>query len=121
MKNILCVALGGAFGSVLRYLISMIPVSNANGFPLTTLLINILGSFLIGLIAALSGRHAGIPPETLLLLKTGICGGFTTFSTFALESSALIQNGKISSALIYIAASIIFSLSAVFAAQLIVR
>ena len=121
MKSCVCVGLGGAVGSVFRYLIGLIPLNDAGGFPIKTLLINILGSFLIGLIATLSGKHADISPDMILLLKTGICGGFTTFSTFALESSTLIQNGKITSAVLYMAASILFSLAAVSAAQYIVH
>lgn len=121
MTECIIVGIGGAVGSVLRYLISLFPVSSTNGFPFKTLLINILGSFVIGLIAAITGKNTHISPETVLFLKTGICGGFTTFSTFALESSTLIQSGKITSAVIYITASIVISLAAVIFAQLIVR
>lgn len=121
MKGCLFVGLGGAIGSVFRYLISLIPLNNANGFPFKTLLINILGSFIIGLITAFAGKRTDISPDMILFLTTGICGGFTTFSTFALESSTLIQNGKLFSAVIYISASIIISIAAVFLAQLAVR
>ncbi|WBW49827.1 fluoride efflux transporter CrcB [Peptoniphilus equinus] len=121
MRACLFVGLGGAVGSIFRYFISLFLVNNANGFPFKTLLINILGSFVIGLVAAIAGKHTEISPDMILFLKTGICGGFTTFSTFALESSTLIQSGKIASAVIYIMASIVISIAAVILAQLIVR
>lgn len=121
MKGCLYVGLGGAVGSVFRYLIGLIPLNSAGGFPVKTLLVNILGSFFIGLIAAVSGKHARISPDMLLLLKTGVCGGFTTFSTFALETSALMESGRVWSAALYVAASVLVSLLAIGAAQLVVR
>ena len=121
MKACLFVGFGGAVGSVFRYLIGLIPVSYSDGFPIKTLLINILGSFAIGLITAIAGKDIQISPNLLLLLKTGICGGFTTFSTFALESTSLIQNGKIWLAVFYVLASILFSVAAIFFAEAVVR
>ena len=115
------VGLGGAIGSALRYGISIIPADNAGGFPFKTLLINIIGSFVIGLIAALSEKYANLSPDWILLLKTGVCGGFTTFSTFALESTTLMQSGKIGFAAIYMAASVVVSVAMVVLAQLLVR
>ena len=84
--NCVFVGLGGLVGSVLRYLVSLVPLRHASGFPLVTLGINVLGAFVLGLIMALAGRNAAIDPRTLLFLKVGVCGGFTTFSTFALEA-----------------------------------
>lgn len=78
--NCLFVGLGGFVGSVLRYLVSLIPLEHESGFPLVTLGINVLGAFLLGLIMAF-GRDTGLDPRTLLFLKVGVCGGFTTFST----------------------------------------
>lgn len=85
MLNCLAVGAGGFVGAVLRYLVSMIPLDKTGAFPVNTLLINILGAFAIGAITALGAKTAGLDPRLTLLLKTGICGGFTTFSTFALE------------------------------------
>ena len=121
MKACLFVGFGGAVGSVFRYLIGLIPVNCGDGFPVKTLVINILGSFAIGLITAIAGKHTGISPNLLLLLKTGICGGFTTFSTFALESTSLIQNGKIWLAVLYVLTSILFSVAAIFFGEAVVR
>ena len=88
MKACLLVAAGGALGAVTRYLIGLIHPKG--DFPLTTLLINVLGAVLIGALmgAALNRQMA---QEWLLFLKTGVCGGFTTFSTFSLESVALLE------------------------------
>ena len=93
MIKCLCVGLGGAVGAMLRYLIGLVPVGASNGFPVKTLLINILGAFVIGVLAVLGEKHS-LPPLLVLTLKTGVCGGFTTFSTFALETSQLFQNGS---------------------------
>lgn len=87
MLNCLAVGAGGFVGAVLRYLVSMIPLDKTGAFPVNTLLINILGAFAIGAITALGAKTAGLDPRLTLLLKTGICGGFTTFSTFALETA----------------------------------
>lgn len=93
MIKCLCVGLGGAVGAMLRYLIGLVPVGASNGFPVKTLLINILGAFVIGVLAVLGEKHS-LSPLLVLTLKTGVCGGFTTFSTFALETSQLFQNGS---------------------------
>lgn len=93
MLNCLAVGAGGFVGAVLRYLVSMIPLDKTGAFPVNTLLINILGAFAIGAITALGAKTAGLDPRLTLLLKTGICGGFTTFSTFALETAGLMQSG----------------------------
>lgn len=86
----LFVALGGAAGAVSRYAISLIPVKS--GFPILTLMTNIIGAVLIGFIAGIAGSK--ISKNTILFWKTGVCGGFTTFSTFSLEAYNLFDNGK---------------------------
>lgn len=80
------VALGGAVGAVLRYAISLIPCRTA--FPFLTLLTNFIGALAIGFIVGIAGDKS---PHTLLFWKTGVCGGFTTFSTFSLEAVTLLQ------------------------------
>lgn len=117
MLSVLCVAAGGAVGAVLRYLVGLIKVSENTVFPIKTLLINIIGSFFIGLIAALAGNRTGLSPNTVLFLKVGICGGFTTFSTFALETADLMRSGKTLIAFLYIVLSVLLSVSAVFLAE----
>lgn len=117
MIECLFVGIGGFIGSVCRYLIGLIPVSSSNGFPVKTLVINVAGAFAIGLIAAAATKNAAIDQWLILLLKTGICGGFTTFSTFALEVTDLIRAGSFSAAAAYIALSIVLGTAAVFAAE----
>jgi CrcB protein len=83
--------------------------------------INVTGAFLIGLIIAFAVKNQRVDSSLLLLLKVGFCGGFTTFSTFSLETTELFQNGKYFIALSYIALSVILSIAAVFGAQALVK
>jgi fluoride exporter len=120
--NCVFVGLGGLVGSVLRYLVSLVPLRHTSGFPLVTLGINILGAFVLGLIMALAGKNTAIDPRALLFLKVGVCGGgFTTFSTFALEAHSLIGSGKPMVALLYALLSVVLSVFAVFAAGIVVK
>lgn len=121
MLNCLLVGLGGFVGSICRYLIGLLPINTGNTFPYKTLIINIVGSFLIGLIVALSLKYSQLNPKLVLLLKVGFCGGFTTFSTFAFETSALIQKGQMISALVYILISICVGTAAIFLAEFLVK
>ena len=88
MSRFLWVALGGALGAVLRYAVSLIPVRG--GFPVLTLLTNLLGALLIGFIAG-AAEISAPSPGLILFAKTGLCGGFTTFSPFSLESYGLLK------------------------------
>lgn len=119
MINCIYVGIGGFIGSILRYIIGLIPLRQQNTFPVKTLIINIVGAFLIGIVAALASKSKALNEQTVLLLKVGICGGFTTFSTFAFETSELLKSGSLVSAVIYISSSVILSVTAVFAAQII--
>lgn len=103
--NCLAVGVGGFCGSVLRYLISQIPLQNKGNFPINTLITNIIGAVLIGAIIAYASK-SDMSPEKLLMLKVGLCGGLTTFSTFSVESLGLIQNGNIWAAALYILLSV---------------
>ncbi len=87
--NFLFVALGGAVGAMGRYAISLIPVKV--DFPLLTFITNILGAILIGFVVGVASSKDGVSDNTVLFLKTGVCGGFTTFSTFSLEALNLIE------------------------------
>ena len=120
MLNCLLVGAGGFVGSVCRYLIGLLPVGSENGFPVKTLVINVLGAFVISLIAALTAKHESFDPRLVLMLKVGVCGGFTTFSTFAYESVTLFQQGEGAAALIYMLLSVCLSLLAVTAGQMAV-
>jgi CrcB protein len=119
--NCLFVGVGGFVGSVLRYLISLIPLRHESGFPLVTLGINVLGAFALGLIMALAGRSSGLDPRAMLFLKVGICGGFTTFSTFALEAHGLLAGGKPIVAILYMLLSVILCIFAIYGAGALVR
>lgn len=121
MLNCLAVGAGGCIGSVLRYLIGLIDLKESIVFPYKTLAINVVGSFFIGLIVALALKNHKVDPRLILFLKVGICGGFTTFSTFALESLQLFQTQKIVAALLYIILSIVLSILAIFLAQSMVK
>lgn len=124
--NCLFVGLGGFVGSILRYLVGFIPLNIPTGaaatLPLKTLAINVVGSFVIGIVCALASKlGSSMNPQLLLFLKVGLCGGFTTFSTFALESNSLIQAGQTPLALFYAVLSVALSIVAVFAAQALVK
>lgn len=104
MRSILFVGLGGAIGAIGRYLISLFSVKG--DFPFLTLLTNLLGAILIGVVVGLADSKANMPKDLILFLKTGVCGGFTTFSTFSLESLLLLENGKYFLGSVYIVASV---------------
>ena len=111
MLGFLFVALGGALGAVCRYAVSLIPVRTS--FPVLTLLTNILGAVLIGFIAGAAGGGEDVSPNTVLFWKTGVCGGFTTFSTFSLEAFSLLENHQISAGILYIALSVVFCIAGI--------
>lgn len=113
------VGLGGFIGSVLRYLISLIPINESFVFPIKTLITNVIGAFVIGIIVSLSLKSIQINENLTLFLKVGLCGGFTTFSTFALESTNLFQNNHIGLSILYIILSVSLSILAVYSAELI--
>ena len=107
---ILYVAVGGALGAVLRYLAIQLAVRlNPGDFPLGTLLVNILGSALIGMLMV---RYGASEPARLFLI-TGILGGFTTFSAFSWDTLQLLQRGQMAAAAIYVLGSVVVSLVAV--------
>ena len=119
--NCIFVGVGGMLGSIARYLLSLIPLKASNGFPVMTVLINVLGSLLIGLIVAWTEKTGTLSAHMVLLLKVGVCGGFTTFSTFALETEQLLQSGREISAVVYAVLSVVLCVLAVFTAQATIR
>lgn len=121
MVECIVVGIGGFIGAVCRYLIGLIPLKEAYVFPIKTFIINIIGSLIIGMIAALASKNNLLNPKVVLFLKVGLCGGFTTFSSFALETSTLMKNGDAHIALLYAVLSIVFSVIAVFVGQSIIR
>ena len=95
MKPLLLIGFGGGIGSICRYLVQVLITRHfAGAFPAGTLLVNITGCFIIGLLFGLANRHAWLTLEWRLFLITGICGGYTTFSSFSYESINLIKEGN---------------------------
>jgi len=105
MKQILLVFIGGGTGSVGRYLISKYLNNPENAIPYGTFTANILGSFMIGIILGIALKNTVFSQNTVLLLATGFCGGFTTFSTFAYENHVLLKTGDYVSFFTYTIAS----------------
>lgn len=119
---ILLVGAGGAVGSVARFLSQqMIARYYPSSFPWGTLIVNIVGCFIIGIVYAFGEKGNLLSPEMRLLLATGFCGGFTTFSTFAYENISLMREGELLYTFLYIAASIIVGFLAAYIGVLIVK
>lgn len=122
IRTTLIVALGGGVGSALRFLVSKFVQDNMAGtFPYHTFAVNIVGCLLIGFFYALAARGQLGNNATALLLTTGLCGGFTTFSTFCNENLALLRGDNALVALLYAASSLFCGLLAVFLGYLIVE
>lgn len=117
MIECLYVGLGGFLGAVCRYLVSLIPLRTESGFPVLTFFINIAGAFAVGLIAGLTTKEFALSQNAVLFLKVGLCGGFTTFSAFSLETVTLMRNGSYGVAAAYALLSVIFGVLAAFGAQ----
>jgi CrcB protein len=96
MPGFVWVGLGGCLGAVARYAVGLLPFASLGlgAFPLATFVINAVGSLCIGVVAGLADTGAGLPQNVVLFLKTGVCGGFTTFSTFSLETFGLLEDGR---------------------------
>lgn len=117
LTNCLCVGAGGCVGAVARYLLGLAIPAHQSGFPLGTFAVNVAGAFAIAFIATWFLRNAGLDGRMLLFLMTGVCGGFTTFSSFTWESLQLIQRGDILVAGAYIVGSCALCLVAALVGQ----
>lgn len=112
-KQIVLVGLGGAIGSILRFMVTLLLRSSV--FPFATLLVNLTGSFIIGFAFAYSLRNPNFEMNWRLFVTAGLCGGFTTFSAFSLENVAMLQQQKIALFFIYAAGSVLIGLLATWA------
>jgi CrcB protein len=118
----LIVFLGGGLGAALRHGVNIAAARTfGTVFPYGTLIINVLGSLAMGLIAEFFALKSGLPQHWRLFLTTGILGGFTTFSAFSLEAALLYERGQMAGAGIYVVASVVLAIGALFAGMAIVR
>lgn len=113
MKAILLVFLGGGLGSVARYSIYKLMAVGNLSLPYGTLLANVTGSLILGLVLGYSLKQGNLSQNTLLFLTTGFCGGFTTFSTFAFENQAFLRAGDYFSFSVYTFGSLFLGISAI--------
>jgi fluoride exporter len=121
MKQLLLVFIGGGFGSALRFVIGKYMNSTETGIPWGTFTANILGSLIIGIILGLAAKNDALSSNQTLLLATGFCGGFTTFSTFAYENHVFLKSGDFTSFALYTIGSFIIAFLAVFAGLFIAK
>jgi CrcB protein len=111
LRAVVAVAVGGAIGSVARYLVNLFIQGRVGAdFPLGTLVINVAGSLLLGVLATIGFETTAFSAEVRLLLTTGFCGGFTTFSTFSLDTVQLMERREYERASLYVIASVGLSL-----------
>ncbi|WP_033956157.1 fluoride efflux transporter CrcB [Psychroserpens jangbogonensis] len=121
VKQLLLVFIGGGFGSVLRFIFGKFLNNSQNGIPYGTFAANIIGSLLIGIILGMAAKNDSLTSNQTLLLATGFCGGFTTFSTFAYENHIFLKSGDFTSFAIYTIASFIVGFLAVFFGMYLVK
>ena len=114
MKSFLLVFLGGGLGSALRYLVASAMNQYSKVLPFGTFTVNIIGCLLIGMILGYAQRENTLTSNQTLLLATGFCGGFTTFSAFANENLELIKNGELFNFSVYTIGSVLIGILAVF-------
>jgi CrcB protein len=121
MKHVLLVFLGGGIGSALRYLISKALNPYTSSMFLSTFGVNILGCLLIGCILGLSAKNNIFNNATVLFLTVGFCGGFTTFSSFALENYGMLREGAVFTFFMYVLGSVVLGILAVAAGLWLVK
>ena len=119
--NCLCVGAGGCVGAIARYLMGLAIPAHQSGFPLGTFAVNVIGAFAIAFIATWFLRHVGLDARLLLFLMTGVCGGFTTFSTFSLETLGLLERGEYAIGGAYALGSLAVCVLGVVAGKMLVR
>lgn len=117
MPGVIYVGLGGACGAIGRYFLSLLP--NEGRFPIWTLLTNVIGAVAIGFIVGIVEANPDVSPKELLFWKTGVCGGFTTFSTFSLEALMLMEQGKTLLGIVYVLLSVTLCILGVYIGKMI--
>jgi CrcB protein len=121
LKQLILVFVGGGFGSVLRFIIGKWLNNSENGIPYGTFAANIIGSLLIGIILGIAAKNETLSQNQSLLLATGFCGGFTTFSSFAYENHVFLKAGDFTSFALYTIGSFIIGFLAVFLGMYLVK
>ena len=121
LKEIIAVFIGGGLGSVLRYLVNKIEIISENNFPYSTFISNFLGCFILGLVLGYFIKNENPNSILFVFLTIGLCGGFTTFSTFSNESLQLIQNGDILTFLTYLFGSLVVGIFSVYGGAIIFK
>ena len=121
MKQVLLVFIGGGFGSVARYLLGRFLNHPEAGIPWGTFAANVLGSLLIGVVLGLAAKNDTLTQGQTLLLATGFCGGFTTFSTFAYENYSFLKSGDFTTFALYTVVSFAVGFLAVFGGLYLVK
>ena len=121
LKAILVVGSGSFLGGAARYLVSLVMKNTGKGFPWATLLVNVAGCLLIGLIWGWLSRTSQMNSNLALFLTVGLCGGFTTFSTFSKEALVLLQNGNVWVFVGYVLASVVLGIAFVAVGYLLTK
>ena len=122
IRNLLFVALGGALGSVVRYVVSRsFSGVETGGFPFATFVVNVVGCLILGFVSTLAAREGVMSDAVKVLITVGFCGGLTTFSTFCNESVGLMRPGTMMLAAMYAGASIALGLMAVWGGSMLAR
>jgi len=121
LKEIIAVFVGGGLGSVLRFLINKIEIINENNFPYSTFISNFLGCLILGLVLGYFIKNENPNSILFVFLTVGLCGGFTTFSSFSNENLQLIQNGEIFTFLTYLLGSLVVGIVSVYAGTIMFK
>ncbi|ORE88036.1 fluoride efflux transporter CrcB [Aurantimonas sp. 22II-16-19i] len=122
MYQLFLVALGGGIGAALRHLSGLAAMRLLGaGFPYGTMFVNVVGSFVMGVFIELLSRRFGGSAELRLFVATGVLGGFTTFSSFSLDTAFLYERGDVALAAIYVIGSVVIGIAALFAGLALVR
>lgn len=121
IEKLALVAAGGAVGAALRYLVNTWALHHVPGLPLGTLIVNVLGSFAMGLVAVVLLERPGAWSHLASLLMTGVLGGFTTFSAFSLDTLYLFERGRIALGAAYVAGSVLLSVGGLALGLLLAR